>query len=151
LSSLHAGAAWKLSPSDFTFLYEECLRCFWLKVAGNFPRPRTAFPGIFNLLDLQTKRYFSSKRTERIDRGLPPGRVAYGDRWVRSMPIPVPGHDRPLIIAGRIDTALAFDDGTFGIIDFKTTVPRPEHASLYGRQLGAYAVAAENPPLAVFC
>jgi hypothetical protein len=30
-------------------------------------------------------------------------------------------------------------------VDFKTTIPREEHAPLYGRQLHAYALAAENP------
>ena len=62
---------------------------------------------------------------------------------MRSLPIHVPGHDRPFYIAGRIDAAIAFDDGTFGIIDYKTTVPKPHHAELYGRQLNAYAIAAE--------
>jgi hypothetical protein len=103
------------------------------------------FPKVFTLLDLQTKAYFAGKRTERIASDLPSGGVAFGDRWVRSMPIAVPGHERLLFIAGRIDTALAFDDGTFGIVDFKTTVPKAEHAMLYGRQLHAYALAAEHP------
>src|SRR6266536_2942149 len=115
--------AWKVSPSDLTFLFDECPRCFWMKLAGNFPRPRTPFPKVFTLLDVQTKRFFEGKRTEDIEPGLRPGRVAFGDRWVRSGPILVPGHDRPLFLAGRFDTALGFDEGTFGIIDFKTTVP----------------------------
>ncbi len=145
MSSLHVGAAWKLSPSDLTFLFEECPRCFWLKVAGNFPRPRTPFPRVFTLLDLQAKAFFDGKRSERISPDLPPGRIVHGDRRLRSMPIHVPGHDRRLFIVGRIDSAIGFDDGSFAIVDYKTTVPKPHHAALYGRQLHAYALAAETP------
>ncbi len=144
MESVSDGDAWALSPSDLTFLYEECQRCFWLKVAGSLPRPRAPFPRIFGLIDRQTKEFFSGKRTEEISSELPPGRVLCGDRWVRSRPLEIPGHRRPVFLRGRIDTALTFDDGTFGIIDFKTTDPKSEHLSLYGRQLHSYALAAEN-------
>lgn len=30
---------WKLSPSDFGFLWQECPRYFWLKVREGFRRP----------------------------------------------------------------------------------------------------------------
>jgi hypothetical protein len=133
-----------LSPSDLTFLYEECRRCFWLKVGGNLPRPRAPFPRIFAVLDGHTKEFFSAKRTEEISPRLLPGRIYCGDRWVRSRPLSVPGHRRKVLLRGRIDTALAFDDGTFGIVDFKTTEPKAHHVGLYGRQLHSYALAAEN-------
>ncbi len=145
------GNAWKLSPSDLTFLFDECPRCFWLKVAGNLPRPRTPFPKVFTLLDVQTKRFFEGKRTEELADELRAGRVAFGDRWIRSGPILVPGHERVLLLAGRFDTAIAFDDDTFGIIDFKTTKPADHHVELYGRQLHAYALAAENPAPGNLC
>jgi hypothetical protein len=141
---LQENEPWRLSPSDLTFLYDECPRCFWLKVAQGFPRPRTPFPKVFTLLDAYTKDYFATKRTEEISPALPPGRVLCGDRWVRSRPLEVPGHPRPVQLRGRIDTALAFDDGSFGIIDFKTAVPKDHHVGFYGRQLHSYALAAEN-------
>lgn len=145
MASVQAGEPWKLSPSDLTFLWEECRRCFWLKVAQGFSRPRTPFPKIFTLLDAQTKDHFSTKGTQEISPSLPPGRVLCGGRGVRSGPLEIPGHIRPVQLRGQIDSALAFDDGTFGIIDFKTTEPKDHHIGLYGRQLHAYAVAAENP------
>src|SRR5436309_2014666 len=117
----------KLAPSDLTFLWEECQRCFWLKVKGVLKRPSAPYPKVFTRLDQQTKDYFFGKRTEEMDQGLCPGRVAFGDRWVRSAPLAVPGHQSAVMLAGRIDTALAFDDGSYGIIDFKTAEPRGEH------------------------
>jgi hypothetical protein len=143
---LYAGSdTWKLSASDLTFLFEECRRCFWMKLIGGLPRPRPPFPKVFILLDAQTKRFFAGKRTRELSPSLPPGRVALGERMVRSGRLVVPGHERPVLLAGRFDSAFRFDDGSFGLVDFKTAEPRDEHLALYGRQLHAYALAAENP------
>jgi hypothetical protein len=135
----------KLAPSDLTFLWEECQRCFWLKARGVLKRPSAPFPKIFTRLDTQTKDFFFGKRTEEMSPGLRSGRIAFGDRWVRTAPLLVPGHVTSVALAGRIDTALAFDDGSYGIIDFKTSEPKAEHVHFYGRQLHAYALATEFP------
>jgi PD-(D/E)XK nuclease superfamily len=135
----------KLAPSDLTFLWAECQRCWWLKVKGVVKRPSAPFPKIFSRLDQLTKDYFFGKPTDEMAEGLPKGTVALGDRWVRSRPLQVPGHATQVVLQGRIDTALAFADGTWGIVDFKTTEPKPDHVPFYSRQLAAYAFAAENP------
>ena len=64
---------------------------------------------------------------------------------MRSIPIRVPGHERRVFIAGRIDAALEFDDGSFGIVDFKTSVPKPEHVAFYGRQLPRLRAGGREP------
>lgn len=43
-----------------------------------------------------------------------------------------------------MDCLVRFDDGTFGIIDFKTSQAAKSSAT-YSRQLHAYAMAVENP------
>jgi hypothetical protein len=135
----------KLAPSSLTFLWEECQRCFWLSAHGVLKRPSAPFPKVFTMLDNQTKDFYFNKRSEEMAEGLRPGHVALGDRWVRSRPLSVPGHDTKVTLQGRIDTALSFDDGTHAIIDFKTSSPKAEHVPFYGRQLHSYALAAENP------
>jgi CRISPR/Cas system-associated exonuclease Cas4 (RecB family) len=40
---------------------------------------------------------------------------------------------------------LEFTDGSFAVVDFKTTKPKAEHINFYTRQLHAYAYALENP------
>lgn len=40
---------------------------------------------------------------------------------------------------------LSFDDGSYGIVDFKTTDPRDGHVDFYSLQLHAYALAFEQP------
>ena len=40
---------------------------------------------------------------------------------------------------------VSFDDGTYGVVDFKTSDPAKDSAWLYSRQLHAYAYALEHP------
>jgi hypothetical protein len=138
-------SAIRLAPSDLTFLWEECRRCFWLKAKGVLKRPSGPFPKIFSRLDQQTKDFFLGSRTEDMAESLRPGQVSFGGRSVRSALLEVPGHRSRVVLGGRIDTALAFDDGTFGLIDFKTAEPKAEHVFFYGRQLHSYALALEDP------
>jgi hypothetical protein len=135
----------RLSPSDFAFLWEECPRCFYLKIAAGFRRPPGPFPRIFGTIDGAMKDCFMKKRTEEIVAALPPGVVAYDEEWVESVPIDVPGSESTCFIRGKFDTILHFDDDTYGVIDFKTTRANPKHLAKYSRQLHAYAYALENP------
>ena len=47
-------------------------------------------------------------------------------------------------ISGRFDIVTSFEDGSYGVIDFKTGNPNKDHDVLYGRQLRAYSYALEN-------
>ncbi len=144
MSSVNPENVVKLAPSDLTFLWSECQRCFWLKCRGVLRRPSSPFPKIFGRLDAQTKDFFFDKSAQELAPELPPGHVVSGGLTVRSSPLLIPGHETAVVIGGRIDTALAFHDGSYGVIDFKTSEPNPDHVPFYSRQLHAYAVAAEN-------
>jgi hypothetical protein len=136
---------WKLSPSDFAFLWDECKRCFYLKIARGFGRPATPFPGIFSKIAALEKAFFDGKHTESLTAQLPPGRVTYGEKWVRSAPISFSGLSSSCFISGRFDNVVQFDDGAFAVIDFKTAETKAEHVDRYSRQLHAYAYALEHP------
>lgn len=143
---------YKLSPSDFAFLWEECKRCFYLKVARGFPRPRMAFPQIFNAIDSAMTARYNGMHAQAITSGTPDGVIRFGQKWVRSRPIPVGTEGRTCCISGRLDALIELDNDTWGVIDFKTSKARGEHLALYSRQLHAYAYALENPardPLAM--
>lgn len=135
---------WKLSPSDFAFLWEECKRCFYLKVALGFNRPFTPFPKIFTTIAGLEKGFFHEKTTDCIAPELPAGRVVHGEKWVRSKPIEFEDVPGSCYINGRFDNVVEFEDGTFGVIDFKTAETKSGHVQLYSRQLHAYAHALEN-------
>lgn len=133
----------KLSPSDLTFLWDECPRCFYLKVVLGISRPAMAFPKIFSNIDLLMKRMFENKTTAEVLPNLPPGRVVFGGNWVQSTPIQFDGL-ASCYIAGKFDSVVEFEEGGFAVIDFKTSQPNPHHVEFYGRQLSAYAYALEH-------
>ncbi len=136
---------WKLSPSELTFLWDECPRCFYLKVVRGFNRPWGAFPKIFTRIDNLMKDYFAGKSSKELTELLPEGVVRFADQWVTSSTINVPGHHGTCFIRGKFDSVVEFSDGSYGVVDFKTTKPRTEHVGFYSRQLHAYAYALENP------
>ena len=134
----------KLSPSDLTFLWDECKRCFYLKYVHGINRPAAPFPGIFGVIDKLMKEYFQDRQSAELDAALPAGRVQFGERWVESASIQIQGTSRQGFIRGKFDTVIAFADQSYGVVDFKTLEPRPEHIAFYWRQLHAYAYALEH-------
>jgi hypothetical protein len=135
---------YKLSPSDLTFLWDECQRCFYLKVVRKFNRPSSAFPKIFTIIDLLMKDFFYQLPANEISSELPPGKVAYSGKWVYSQPISFAHRSASCYIRGIFDTVLEFTDGSFAVVDFKTTKPKAEYMNFYSRQLNAYSYALEN-------
>jgi hypothetical protein len=135
---------WKLSPSDFAFLWEECKRCFYLKAMG-FYRPRQMFPKIFNIIDQQIKICFQGQRIEKLITDIPGGSIKYSDEWVESLPIEISGTESKCYILGKFDSIINFDDQSYGVIDFKTSEISENQIEIYSRQLHAYAYALENP------
>jgi hypothetical protein len=144
------GTNLRLSPSDFAFLWQECKRCFYLKVVKNFYRPRTVMPKVFTVIDSEMKKCFGGKRTETIAADMPGGVIQSGEKWVESRPIQLPNHSSTIFIKGKYDTVVTFDDKTYGVIDFKTSSAKPDHLAIYGRQLHGYAYALENPASSAF-
>jgi len=136
---------WKLSPSDLTFLWDECKRCFYLKVKHDFRRPSAPFPKIFGLIDGLMKNIYLEQSTKKLSPTLPEGKSIMAGRWVTSEPIRRPGRAHACYIQGIFDTAVRFEDETYGVVDFKTTTVKDEHVLFYSRQLWAYAYALEHP------
>ncbi len=136
---------YKLSPSDLTFSYEGCKRCFYLKVVNNIAQPSIGLPSIFSKIAGLLKNHYEGKHTGELHMALPPGTISHGEKQVKSQTIELPGHDATCFIRGRFDIVVSFDDGTYGVVDFKTSNPHRESANLYSRQLHAYAYALEHP------
>ena len=135
---------YKLSPSDLTFAWDGCKLCFYLKVKHNIGY-RGVFPGMFGKMANMTSDFYMGKPTSEISLSLPPGVIMFKEKWVKSSPISIPGFQSQCYIRGRFDAVIAFEDGSYGIIDYKTSEAKEEHAGFYSRQLFAYAYALENP------
>jgi hypothetical protein len=135
---------YNLSPSDLTFLWDDCKRCFYLKVKHNIGY-RGPFPGMFGKMGDLTSNYYLGKPAWEISPDLPAGLVKFREKWVKSAPISFPDTSTQCVIKGRFDAIMAFEDGSYGIIDYKTSDASEEKAAFYSRQLSAYAYALENP------
>lgn len=135
----------KLSPSDLTFLWDECKRCFYLKIAKGYRRPTIPFPKIFSRIDLLMKEHYQDKSTSSISADLPEGKVLISGKWVESDIIHFDGHAADCYLKGIFDTVLQFEGGGYAVVDFKTTEINEDHLDFYARQLRAYAYALENP------
>lgn len=135
---------YNLSPSDLTFLWDGCKRCFYLKVKHNIVY-RGPFPGMFGRMGDLTSNYYLDKPSSEISPKLPAGIVKFREKWVKSVPISFPDISSQCVLKGRFDAIMAFNDGSYGIIDFKTSDASEEKAAFYSRQLSAYAYALENP------
>ena len=135
---------YKLSPSDLTFAWDECKYCFYMKVKHNIV-VRGPFPGMFGKMANLTSEFYLGKPSKEIHKDLPPGTVKFREKFVKSAPITLPGAVSQCYINGRFDAVIEFADGTYGIVDYKTSEAKDEHVAFYSRQLTAYAHALENP------
>ena len=135
---------WTLSPSDL-FLWRQCPRCLVEKILKRKPRPKTAFPKVFGVIDRAMKDFYVGGRAEELIEGAPPGVIASPDRWVRSAPLFISGCRSLCVIRGRLDLTIECDDGTLGILDLKTSHPSTKHLATYEQQLECYATALAQP------
>jgi len=135
----------KLSPSDLTFLWDECPRCFYLKYLHGINRPAAPFPAIFGAIDRLMKAQFAGRPSSELEPTLPPGIVNVTEQWIESVPVSLPGHTVTCFLRGKLDAMIDFKDGSHGVVDFKTSEPKPAQIPFYSRQLHAYAYALEHP------
>ncbi|HEX2897957.1 MAG TPA: PD-(D/E)XK nuclease family protein [candidate division Zixibacteria bacterium] len=91
------------------------------------------------------KRFFDNQSTQSLVPELPAGTFAFGEKYVKSKVITLPGHSTSCFISGRFDMVARFEDNTYGVLDFKTSEPRESNTEKYRRQLHAYTYALENP------
>lgn len=139
---------YNLSPSDLTYLYDSCKRCFAIKVKYNIGQPSIPLPTIFSKIAALQKESYSGKRTETFCPQLPPGEVKYGEKKVQSEVIHFDGLKSGCQLVGRFDVVIEFDDKArdgYGVVDFKTADPNDKRNEIYARQLLAYAYALEHP------
>ena len=130
----------RLSPSNLNYEDRRCDRCF-AEAANGEAWPQGPFPGIFAKLDSQQRRYFTDRPTADVNPSLPPGTLHNGGR-VQSAPHAIGGVD--FTIRGSMDALLRFDDGSVGVVDFKSSTA-PQLGDAYRPQLAAYQWALSRP------
>lgn len=136
---------YKLSPSDFAYLYEECKCCYYLKIKHGLQRPQLPFPGVFSALNTRLQGTLVGKNLRELSKKLPEGLVESQEGFVESKPIT----GTNLFIKGKYDLLVKQADETYLIVDFKISDPTEEKIAKYQTQLQAYHYAFEHPANAV--
>ena len=136
---------YKLSPSNLTFQYAGCKRCFYLKMVKGITQLSMPLPSTFSKIAGLLKNHYAGKPTSELHVNLSPGIVSHDEKLVRSRVIQLPNHKSTCYINGRFDIAISFDDDTYRVIDFKSSKPTGESAWMYSCQLHTYAYTLEHP------
>jgi hypothetical protein len=133
---------YKLSPSYFRYLWEDCRHCYYQQVKMGNSTPQTPFPAIFTRMNKLLQDSVIGKNLNEINPELPSGIISSQEGSLRSSPV-VGVED--CYISGRYDILIPLEDGTQAVIDFKITNPDSDQIKKYASQLHAYKYALENP------
>lgn len=139
---MNNGQLYKLSPSDFKYLWEDCKHCYYRKVVEGIELPSIGLPNIFSKMSSSVQMKVQGTNPCDLHPDLPSGVFELQERYLKSMPIP---SKNTCYISGRFDLLAKFDDGTHGVIDLKITDPKEESLYKFKNQLQAYKFALENP------
>lgn len=132
----------KLSPSDFRYLWEDCKHCYYRKVVYNIILPSIGIPGIFSKMNGLAQKAMLGLNLKEVHPALPDGTFDLQERFLKSTPIP---NKNDCYISGRFDLLTKFNDGSHGVIDLKITDPKEDDIHKFKYQLHAYKYALENP------
>lgn len=132
---------YKLTPSDFAYLYEECKHCFVLKIKNGIRRPSSPMPGVFGAINSRLQGGLIGKSLKTLSVNMPDGIVESREGWLESAVVP----GTNLYLKGKYDLLVRQPDDTLLVIDFKISQPSAEKAEKYRTQLQTYKYALENP------
>lgn len=132
---------YRLSPSDFSYLWEECKHCYYQKVKMGVAHSGV-FPSMFGRINTLLQNAIMQRNLQEIIPDMPSGIIEIQEGWIHSLPIP---GAEDCFVKGRFDILTRLEDGTYCVIDFKITKPDDEKIQKYGTQLHAYKYALENP------
>ncbi|MEK7112840.1 MAG: PD-(D/E)XK nuclease family protein [Patescibacteria group bacterium] len=133
---------YKLSPSDFGYLWNDCKHCFYQKIKHGITLPSIGMPGVFSKMNSLLQGAIMGMNLKDVNSELPSGIIEVKEGFLRSKPIP-PKKD--CFISGRFDIISKLKDGSIALIDFKITDPTEERIQKYSNQLHGYKFALENP------
>ena len=132
---------YKLSPSDFAYLYEECKLCYCLKVKHGIYQPSMPMPGVFSAINTRLQGNLVGKNLKSLSAELPDGEVIIQEGWVDSKEV----SNTSVYIKGKYDLLVKNPDKTHTLVDLKISAQGEDKIAKYQSQLTAYKFALENP------
>lgn len=142
IGAMENKSTYKLSPSDFKYLWEDCKHCYYQKVKLGVLPHMGAFPAVFSRMNNLLQDAIMGMNLKDINSDLPSGIIEIKEGFLRSQPVP---GATDCYISGRFDILTRLEDGTYTVIDFKITNPSEEQIKKFSSQLHAYKFALENP------
>lgn len=139
---MNSNGLYKLSPSDFKYLWEDCKHCYYRKVKFGTTLPSIGIPGVFSKMNSMLQDTIMGIGLEELNSDLPRGKIEIKEGFLRSNPIPP---TQSCYIVGKFDVLTNLGDGTYAVIDFKITDPNEDKLQKFTHQLHAYKFALENP------
>ncbi len=131
---------YKLSPSDFAYLWNDCKFCYYQKVKLGISH-FGVFPLMFTRINSLLQNSIMGMNLTDVHPDLPSGIIEIQEGYLKSKQI----NGTNLFLSGRFDILSKLDDGSYALIDFKITTPDVEKIQKYASQLHAYKFALENP------
>ncbi len=132
---------YKLSPSDFAYLYEECKYCYYLKIRKGIGRPQNLMPGVFTAINTRLQGNMVGENLQELSPTLPSGIVESQEKMVRSALV----LGTNVYISGKYDLLVHLADDSYMFIDLKLSSPSEEKIAKYQTQLWSYVYAFEHP------
>ncbi len=132
---------YKISPSDFAYLYEDCKHCYYLKIKHGITQPSMPMPGVFGAINTRVQNSLIGHDLSSLSPHLPQGKVIKQEGFVESAVVP----GTHLYIKGKYDLLVEKPDGNHLLIDFKLSQPQNQKVEKYKTQLFAYKYALEHP------
>lgn len=134
---------YKLSPSDFAYLYQDCKHCYYLKVKKGLDKPRSIMPGVFSAMNSLIQGNLIDKNLKSLSSDLPDCTVVNQEGFITSTVIP----DTDCYIKGKYDLLCKNPDDTYTVVDLKISKPDEEKIDKYKTQLYAYKYSLEHPQI----
>ena len=134
------------SPSELDYKAKKCPRCFYIHKHHKI-NPGDRPPPVFSSFDAVQKPYFKNTNTKTWCDDLPDGEIMDNKELPGKIVSDglVDNKQRKFKLAGNPDIVIKFKDGSFGIVDFKTTIISLDKAENYRYQLEAYAQIFSSP------
>ena len=132
---------YKLSPSDFAYLYEECKLCYYLKIKHGIYQPSMPMPGVFSAINTRIQGSLVGRKLKALSEDLPEGKVVSQEGWVDSKIVP----GTEVFIKGKYDLLVKNKGNSYMVVDLKISAPGDGKIEKYKTQLNAYRFALENP------
>jgi len=140
---------YKIKPSLLSTYGTKCEHCLWMSVRAGWGQKSLNLTMNTNLSN-HAEGNLDGKRTEQYVPELGKGRIIDTGGLVCSHKLPLKG-DADFYIAGEYDHLVKLEDGTYAVIDDKTTALgednfNAEHQlETYANQVLGYAYSLENP------